>query len=109
MFVKEKGQWCLDIDYTNSENFDEDTSQNQIILFYIIKDALKIIPNLEFGMGYFLVFENDGSYAGIVFNQDIFDYMEKNSNSDYAISKNILESRVIVEYREELEKTKESK
>jgi hypothetical protein len=107
-FVEDDSKWMFDIECSKSDS-EENDIQNQIILFYIIRDVVKFIPNLEFGMGHYLVFNNDNICAGVLFNENIYEYMKNNDIENYTIAKNILENKMILDYQDEIENIKKGK
>lgn len=104
--VKDDNCWIL----STNRNFIEEKSVEAITDFttinYIIRDLSQLIPDLEFDFGFYPVFNKDDIYVGCIFNEDIFNHMEEN-DMEYEISKNILESKAIIEFDEKQNDIKE--
>lgn len=99
-------KWVFSLDYNS---FIENINTENIVItmtntLYLIRDLVHIVPNLEFTQGYYSVINENNKYIGVVLNEDILEYMEKNKTF-YDITKNILSNKTIVEFEEQFEKS----
>ena len=103
-FVKEENEWIFDVDFTYL------TDHVDIInLMCLIKDVTKKGINILFSQGYHTVFNDDDICCGILFEDDVEEYVEEN-DCDYEEAFDILSEKLAKEYKEELknEKVKEN-
>jgi hypothetical protein len=94
-FMKEEGIWGFDVDLSCIvENSDI------IILLNLIHDVTKGKIDLIFFMGYHSVYNDDNICCGLVFEQDIEEYMDDN-DCDYEDALEELSNKLIEDYKKE--------
>ena len=94
-FMKEDDVWGFDL------NFSFMTEHNDsIMLMNLITDIAKKGIDLIFFMGYHTVFNDDDICCGLVFEQDIQEYIDDN-DCDYEDALDVLSETLILDYEKE--------
>jgi hypothetical protein len=103
MYLNESDSWLLSIDYGWLENDRDDAHGifGVMSLFYTIKELSKIFPDLEFDSGYYPVFDNDGQFIEVLYNDEILIEMKK-SGLFYSAAKAVLERQIIDKNEEKI-------
>jgi len=106
MFIHiEDDLWFFSVEYNWIEPIEEMTVDYFMILQYMLKDVIKIIPNLEFSSGDYCIFDDDGNYVGNLQNDDILKHMKENE-LEYSVAKQILTQKLILEFEEKVDSSK---
>lgn len=78
---------------------------NQVVLINLARK----ISELKVDYGYFTVFNNDKVFVGLLFNDVIKEYTEKNKDVEFSIARTLLEQKMILEFEEIKEKNDNSR
>jgi hypothetical protein len=100
-FIKIKNKWFFSFDFSNIYELEceENIIDNQMLILSIIRDISQFIPDLKFTLGFHSIYDNDGYYSDLIFNDDILDYMYENG-TNFSASKTILANEIINKNKE---------